>query len=80
MRFGLRSRRRLAGWVEIHEEACTGCAECVPVCPLEGLTLAPPGEVGGRPAARFLLDRCRGDAFCLRACPQPGAITVHHEP
>ncbi len=79
MRFLRRRAKRARGWVVIHEEACTGCAECVPVCPLGGLTLAASAAPAGRPAARFLLDRCRGDAFCLRACPEPGAITVHHD-
>jgi len=67
-----------AGWVVIDEDACTGCALCLPVCPMGGLTLADESNVMGVRPVRFTLDRCRGDAFCSRACPEPGVITVRH--
>ncbi len=43
-------------------EGCTGCAACVPVCPVGAVTV-----VEGR--ARIMLEYCVGCARCMHSCP-----------
>ena len=35
----------------VEAEACTGCADCVPVCPAAAIAVAPPAAAGGSPDA-----------------------------
>lgn len=49
-------------------ERCIACGECVPVCPVEAITVS-------ENLAHFNLDKCIGCAECLSACRQ-SAISI----
>lgn len=67
---------RRKGWIEIDEEACNGCAQCLVVCPVGAFE--PSGRINGsgHPTVRFTGEDCRADARCVRACPRTGALTL----
>lgn len=55
--------------IEIDDELCTGCGECVPDCAEGSLEI-----VGGK--ARLVADKlCDGLGACLKSCPT-GALTI----
>lgn len=68
-------RRR--GWVEFHEDSCTGCGLCIAICPVGCLELSLAVNRHGYRPARYRGSGCRADGACFRACPEPDAITVH---
>jgi len=52
----------------INIEKCTGCGECVKVCPQGCIELK---EIKGREVAVLTkLDLCIGDGFCKIVCPE----------
>jgi Fe-S-cluster-containing hydrogenase component 2 len=48
-------------YVRFHEERCTGCAECLRVCPTKAI------RIRNQKSVRFV-DQCIGCAACLRVC------------
>lgn len=56
--------------VEIDEDKCNGCGECVAVCPSEMFGLR-----DGKAFVKGEPDDCAGCLSCQEACPT-GAITV----
>lgn len=55
----------------ISDRLCTGCGECVEVCPTEALTASiPPRVLGGL---------CVSCGACVRACG-PGAVRFPRHP
>jgi heterodisulfide reductase subunit A len=69
----------LKGYVELEPfvarvdvERCTGCDDCLSVCPYEALEKV---TVGGRPVVRVSPSLCKGGGACVPACPE-GAIDV----
>lgn len=55
-------------YVQFHEERCTGCAECLKVCPTRAI------RIRNRTSIRFV-DLCIGCGACIRACAA-GAISA----
>lgn len=51
--------------IEIQEEACVMCEECVEACPLQAITSDP---------IRFHPDKCAACGMCVDVCPT-GAIS-----
>jgi len=66
-----RSLVRLEGVNVVVDEGCVGCGECVPVCPVENVSLA-----GG---LATIGDRCLGCGTCAAACSR-GYIRLTIEP
>ena len=60
------------GYVRFHEDRCTGCAECLKVCPTRAI------RIRNRTSIR-LVDLCIGCGACIRACAA-GAITAATRP
>jgi iron only hydrogenase large subunit-like protein len=48
-------------YVRFHEDRCTGCAECLKVCPTKAIRIRHQKSV-------HFVDQCIGCAACLRAC------------
>lgn len=59
-------------YVRFHEERCTGCAECLKVCPTRAI------RIRNRTSIR-LVDLCIGCGACIRACTV-GAISAATRP
>jgi ferredoxin len=49
-------------YVRFHEERCTGCAECLKVCPTKAIRIRHQKSV-------HFVDQCIGCSACLRVCP-----------
>ncbi len=60
------------GYIRFHEERCTGCAECLKVCPTRAI------RIRNRTSIR-LVDLCIGCGACIRACAA-GAISAATRP
>lgn len=54
-------------YVRFHEERCTGCAECLKICPTKAI------RIRHQKSVRFV-DQCIGCAACLRVC-KVGAVS-----
>lgn len=63
----MKSEPRDRLYVRFHEERCTGCAECLKVCPTKAI------RIRRQKSIRFV-DQCIGCSACLRACPT-GAVS-----
>lgn len=62
--------------INIDEELCTGCGDCVPSCPEQALQIV---ETPLGPKARLVKEFfCDGLGACLGSCPT-GALTVTEE-
>ena len=62
--------------IDIDEELCTGCGDCIPSCPEQALQIV---ETPNGPKARLVGEFfCDGLGACLGACPT-GALTVTEE-
>jgi len=62
--------------INIDEELCTGCGDCVPSCPEQALQIV---ETPDGPKARLVKEFfCDGLGACLGSCPT-GALTVTEE-
>ena len=57
--------------VLIDEAACTGCGQCIQICPVDVLRFAP---VTGRATAAYPGD-CDGCRLCVEECP-PACIVI----
>ena len=55
---------------EINAEICTGCGQCVSVCPVEAIALSSANDPKKpkRKQATLIKDRCLGCGLCVRAC------------
>jgi len=60
------------GYIRFHEERCTGCAECLKVCPTRAI------RIRNRTSIR-LVNLCIGCGACIRACAA-GAISAATRP
>ncbi len=73
----LRDRIPHRPWFTVNER-CTGCGDCIPLCPAAGCML-PDGPAAptplGRARVRIVADICTGCGLCLPAC-EPQAIRV----
>ena len=70
------------GSVEFRDDICKGCSLCVPVCPVNIISLAETkiNKKGYHPAGvrEGEMEKCIGCAFCAQMCPDL-VITVHRE-
>lgn len=66
---------------EVDAAACTGCGQCVAVCPVEamGLVSAHDPERPGRKQARVDTRVCLGCGVCARVCPNDSIQLVPRE-
>ena len=66
--------RRSTRWGSL----CTGCADCVKVCPLEGTIRIEDGEVKGEKSITAQVNPalCNGCGICVGACPE-GALNIN---
>ena len=58
--YGVTKPRQVA-WID--EERCTGCARCLPVCPVDAIVGAP------RLMHTVIASQCTGCELCLAPCP-----------
>lgn len=54
---------------------CTGCYNCVDVCPTDVLM---PNPEAGKPPIVLYPEECWYCGGCVEECPAPGAITMLH--
>ena len=56
----------------INQSECTGCSQCVTICPVEAIALASANDPHNpkRKHATLIEDRCLGCGLCVRNCPQ----------
>ena len=57
---------------EIDQQNCTGCSQCVNVCPVEAITLSSANDPKKptRKQATLIENRCLGCGLCVRNCPE----------
>lgn len=55
--------------IKIDQAKCTGCGECVDICPMEVL------EIQNEKSVAVKMDECEGCESCVATCPEE-AITV----
>ncbi len=62
-------------------KGCTGCGQCVNVCPVEAMTLVSANDPHNpkRRIAKVDADRCLGCGLCARVCPTD-SVTLHTRP
>jgi len=60
------------GHAEANAEACTGCGNCVAVCPYRACKLQ---RVGQRSVSRVIKVRCKACGSCMSVCPN-GAMQI----
>jgi ferredoxin len=62
---------------EIERQKCTGCGQCVSVCPVEAMSLVTANDPHrkNRKTARLDAELCLGCGVCVRSCPN-GSITL----
>ncbi len=60
--FGALSRDEKTGAVVVDDKSCTGCEECIAVCPVDGLSLDKEKGIV------FKCDLCGGDPECVKFC------------
>ncbi|MFA7537223.1 MAG: 4Fe-4S dicluster domain-containing protein [Desulfuromonadales bacterium] len=60
-----------SGFIAVVADNCTGCGQCVPVCPIKTLSLEAEGPNGfGRKRAAVDGEFCLGCGVCARNCPR----------
>ena len=66
----------------IDQDSCTGCGQCVNVCPVEAIALASANDPQQlkRRHATLIEERCLGCGLCVRNCPQEGTIKLEQRP
>ena len=66
---------------EVNEQECTGCGDCVNICPVEAMTLISSNDPRKpkRKNARLNEEICLGCGLCVRACTK-GYITLKSRP
>ena len=66
----VRKPRRPRPKALINENGCTGCEECITVCPVDCIVKVPnPALPEINPICRVDWDRCTGCTICVRDCP-----------
>ena len=57
---------------EIDQQNCTGCSQCVNVCPVEAIALSSANDPKKptRKQATLIEERCLGCGLCVRNCPE----------
>jgi ferredoxin len=62
---------------EIERQKCTGCGQCVTVCPVEAMALVTANDPKRKNRKTVRLDQelCLGCGVCVRSCPN-GSITL----
>ncbi len=58
------SKNEMTGAIEINEEKCTGCQECVLACPYGVMKIHPIRNVA------MTCDLCSGNPQCVKYCPE----------
>ncbi len=58
--------------VEVDQDKCTGCGECIDACPAQVL------ELVDDKSDPVNIDECLGCETCVETCPE-GAITVSED-
>jgi len=61
---------------EVDQDHCSGCKQCLALCPYHAIGLGQSGE-GKRPTAFITDTLCKGCGTCVAACPSQ-AIVAHH--
>jgi Fe-S-cluster-containing hydrogenase component 2/CRP-like cAMP-binding protein len=71
------------GVVQIHHARCTGCMQCVPVCPFDVIVMRPPDDLAAWPQLKdpehghaIKCDRCltkHKEPACVAGCPYGAA-------
>ena len=70
-RFGMTTPVHTSNFIVDIDDTCTGCGQCVPVCPVKVLSLETDGENGfGRKKAVVDKELCLGCGVCARNCPR----------
>jgi len=70
-RFGMMTPVHTSNFIVEIDDTCTGCGQCVPVCPVKVLSLESEGENGfGRKQAVVDKELCLGCGVCARNCPR----------
>lgn len=66
---------------EVNEQECTGCGDCVNICPVEAMTLISSNDPKKpkKKNARLNEEICLGCGLCVRACTK-GYITLKSRP
>ncbi len=66
---------------EVNEQECTGCGDCVNICPVEAMTLVSSNdpEKPKKKKARLNEEICLGCGLCVRACTK-GDIVLKSRP
>jgi ferredoxin len=69
-RFGIMRPVHTTNFIPEIEAACSGCGDCVAVCPVEAMTLISANDPAHPKRKRAKLDEgiCLGCAVCVRAC------------
>jgi len=69
-RFGIMRPVHTTNFIPEIEAACSGCGDCVAVCPVEAMTLVSANDPAHPKRKRAKLDEavCLGCAVCVRAC------------
>jgi ferredoxin len=69
-RFGIMRPVHTTNFIPVIEAACSGCGDCVAVCPVEAMTLVSANDPSHPKRKRAKLDEdiCLGCAVCVRAC------------
>ena len=79
-RFGFSQAVHTSNFIVEVADNCTGCGNCLPVCPVEALTLETEGAHGhGRKQAVVEEQNCLGCGVCVRNCPRQ-AMTMQARP
>jgi ferredoxin len=79
-RFGFSQPVHTSNFVVAVADNCSGCGNCLPVCPVGALTLLSEGAQGeGR--KRVVVDepRCLGCGVCVRNCPRQALTMLSRE-
>jgi len=66
---------------EVNEQECTGCGDCVNICPVEAMTLISSNDPNKpkKKNARLNEEICLGCGLCVRACTK-NCITLKSRP
>lgn len=70
-RFGMMNPVHTSNFIPEIDESCSGCGQCIPVCPVKVISLETEGDNGfGRKKAVIEKELCLGCGVCVRNCPR----------